>query len=200
MAGVRDDEQHLVLRYRIGLAHCIISGGLALYHVLISRLTEITGMSFLAVHDEYRRTYLVDIIEEARVGIRLTTKGVPTIVAVARTGMVSTTRLIVIIIVLDKLRRIGRQRIYHAPTLRQLARPRSFGAFGSHRLTRCITSFFAIALIKIAVAIHSAHVVHRARHRSLDAWVNSSCIQRYATPSANTDDAYLLLIYIGQTR
>ena len=148
------------------------------------------------MHDEHRRTYLIDIIKETRIGICLTAKGMPTVVAVARTRMVSTTRLVVVIIVFDKLWGIGRQRIYHASCLRQLATPRSLGAFGSHRLASCITSFLTITLIIIAIAIHSAHVIHRTRHRSFDARVNGSRIQRYAAPSANTDDAYFPLVHI----
>ena len=112
--------------------------------------------------------------------------------------MIATTRLIVVIIVLDKLRGIGRQRIYHTSCLRQLATPCSLGAFGSHRLASGITGFLAVVLIIIAVTIHSAHIVHSARHRGFDARVNGSRIQSYAAPSANADDAYLFLVHIGQ--
>ena len=88
MAGIGDDEQLLVPWHRIWLADCIISSGLTLYHILVSCLAEVTGMGFLAMHDEHRRTYLIDLIKEARIGICLTAKGVPTVVAVARTRMV----------------------------------------------------------------------------------------------------------------
>ena len=81
MAGIGYDEKFLVLRHWIRLADCIISSGLTLYHILVSSLAEVTGMGFLSVHDEHRRTYLVDIMEEARIGICLTTEGVPAIVA-----------------------------------------------------------------------------------------------------------------------
>ena len=53
MGGSADDEQLLVLRIGIGLAHDVISLGLAFHHILIGSLAEVAGMCFLAVHDEY---------------------------------------------------------------------------------------------------------------------------------------------------
>ena len=83
MGGTGDDEQLLVLGVGVGLADEVIAFGFALNHIVVSSLAKVARMGLGAMHHEDGRANLVDVVEEAGVGIGLGADGAPAVVAVA---------------------------------------------------------------------------------------------------------------------
>ncbi len=108
MRSVRNDKQLFVLRTRIRSDHGFVAVCFAVHHVMVHRFAEITAVGVLAVHDQNRRTDLVDIIQETAVGISLRADDTPTVIRVTATRMVATGGLVVIVVVLDELPAVHR--------------------------------------------------------------------------------------------
>ena len=83
MRGIGDDEQLFVLWHGIGLADKVIALSLSLHHILIGSFAEVARMGFLSVHNHHSRTNLVDVVEEAGIGVAYSTYGAPAVVAIA---------------------------------------------------------------------------------------------------------------------
>ncbi len=103
MRGSGDDEQLLVLWVWVGGANELIALSTALHHILIGSLAKITRVGFLTMHHEDGRTNLIDVVEEAGVGVGLSADDAPTVVRVARAGMIAARGLVIVVVVLHEL-------------------------------------------------------------------------------------------------
>ena len=104
MRGSWDDEQLFVGRNRVWLSYEVVAFRFPIHHISEGTFSEVTGMRFLAMHNEYCRTDFVDVIEETGVGVSLAAGGAPTVVRVARTLVVATWCFVLGMIVFYKLR------------------------------------------------------------------------------------------------
>ena len=192
MRSARDDQQLLVLRVGIGLAHDVVALGLALHHVVIGSLAEVARVGLLAVHHQYGRAYLVDVVEEAGVGKGLCADDAPSVVRVAAALVIAAWGDVVVVVVPDKLRGIVGQGIHHAASHR-----RGVGqSLPGHGLAGRMSRLLLVLGVEVAIAADARHVVHRRGHRSLDARVGRSRVQGNASPSADADDADALGVHI----
>ena len=104
MRGSWDNEQLFVDWNRVGLSFEVVAFGFSIHHISEGAFSEVTGMRFLSMHDEYCRTDFVDVIEETGVGVSLAAGGAPTVVRVARTLVVATWCFVIGMIVFYNLR------------------------------------------------------------------------------------------------
>ena len=79
MRGPWDDEQLFVGWNRVGLSGEVVAFRFSIHHISEGTFSEVTGMSFLSMHNEDSRTDFVDVIEETGVGVSLTASGAPTV-------------------------------------------------------------------------------------------------------------------------
>ena len=114
MRGSWDYEQLFVGWHGIWLSHEIVAIRFSIHHISEDTFSEVAGMCFLSMHNEYCRTDFVDVIEETCVGVSLAARGAPTVVRIARTLMIATWRFVIGMIVFYKLRCILRQWVNHA--------------------------------------------------------------------------------------
>ena len=80
MRGSWDNEQLFVVRNWVGLSCEVVAFRFPIHHISEGAFSEVTGMRFLSMHNEYCRTDFVDVIEETGVGVSLATGGAPTVV------------------------------------------------------------------------------------------------------------------------
>ena len=80
MRGSWDNEQLFVVRNWVGLSCEVVAFRFSIHHISEGAFSEVTGMCFLSMHNEYCRTDFVDVIEETGVGVSLATGGAPTVV------------------------------------------------------------------------------------------------------------------------
>ena len=80
MRGFWNDEKLFVLWHGIRLSYEVVAFRLSIHHISEGTFSEVTGMCFLSMHNEYCRTDFVDVIEETGVGVSLAAGGAPTIV------------------------------------------------------------------------------------------------------------------------
>ena len=62
MRCIGNDEELFVLGTRIWSDHGLVAFRLAVYQVMVRRFAELTAVRVLAVHDQNRRTDLVDVV------------------------------------------------------------------------------------------------------------------------------------------
>ena len=110
MRGSWDYEQLFVGWHGIWLSHEIVAFRFSIHHISEGTFSEVAGMCFLSMHNEYCRTDFVDVIEETGVGVSLAARGAPTVVRIARTLMIATWRFVIGMIVFYKLRCMGQPR------------------------------------------------------------------------------------------
>ena len=151
-------------------------------------------MRVFAVHDQNSRTDLVDVIQETAVGICLRTDDTPTVIRVTATRMIATRSLVVIVVVLDKLRCIVRQWVYHA----SCHSSRVCKTLCGEGHTRFVTRLFGVSGIEITVTADAGHVVHRGSHRRFDTCIRCRRIEGNTTPPAYTDDTDAVCVHFGQ--
>ena len=108
--------------------------------------------------------------------------------------MVSTLRLVIGIVILDKLRCILRQRVNHTTGKGVTAVFIVLRALGVHGLFLFVAGIAGILTVKISVGVHTGHIVHGRCHSSLDAGIHSSGIDGHAAPAANADDTDALRV------
>ena len=88
---------------RVGLSFEVVALRFPIHHISEGTFSEVTGMRFLAMHNEDCRTNFVDVIAETGVGVSLAACGAPTVVRVARTLMVASWCFVIGMIVFYKL-------------------------------------------------------------------------------------------------
>ena len=80
MRGSWDNEQLFVVRNWVGLSCEVVAFRFPIHHISEGAFSEVTGMRFLSMHNEYCRTDFVDVIEKTGVGVSLAAGGAPTVV------------------------------------------------------------------------------------------------------------------------
>ena len=116
----------------------------------------------------------------------------PTVVRVARTLVIATNGLVVIIVVVNETRRLWGHSVEHTASHRAGVGETLFGEV----LTIPVAPLLIIESIVVVIAADAGHIIHRRGHGSLDACVGSGGIQGDTTPTADAYDAYLLGIDI----
>ena len=185
MYGVRNDQQFLIPRKRI-----------VPYHIFVGIPAEIAGMSLLSMDHKDRTADLIGIAQD-----RLIKKGhaaghVPASVGVEGTGMISSVRLIISIIIFYKERGILRQRIHHAAAQGIAAVFVIFDTLCVPCLFLLIAGVCRILGIKITFRVYTGHIIHSRSNRSSDPGVKSRCVQSHSAPAADPDNGDLLRIHI----
>ena len=79
MRGSWDNEQLFIVWNWVGLSGEVVAFRFSIHHISEGTLSEVTGMSFLSMHNEDSRTDFVDVIEKTGVGVSLTAGGAPTV-------------------------------------------------------------------------------------------------------------------------
>ena len=110
--------------------------------------------------------------------------------------MIAARGLVIGVVVLHELRRVLRQRIDHATRQRVAAVFIVLGALCIHCFSLLKACLLRILTVKIAVSVHTGHVVHGHSGGSFDAGVNGSSIDRHTAPAADADDADALRVNI----
>ncbi len=75
VGGTGDDKQLLIVGIGIGFADEVVAFGLSVYHVVEGGLAKVARVGLGAVHHKYGRANLVDVVEEAGIGVGLGADG-----------------------------------------------------------------------------------------------------------------------------
>ena len=97
MAGTGNDKEFLVVSFQF----------------LERIFRKITGMSFFTMNHEDRAFDFVRIGQKRHIHEGQGTGQVPSVIGVRRPGMIASLCFVIVIVILHKLRRICRKRIYH---------------------------------------------------------------------------------------
>ena len=84
------------------------------FQQLVGILAEITGVCLFAMDDEHGVFYLIRTIHQREVDKRNGFRGIPSLVGIERAFVITTRRLVIIVVIFDKLRGICRQYIRYA--------------------------------------------------------------------------------------
>ena len=106
--------------------------------------------------------------------------------------MVAARSLVVVVVVLNKLRRVGGQRINHATALLIVALSVFLGALAAHGLACLVASLLVVGRVEVTVGADAAHVVHCHNHSAFDARVECGCVESQSSPTADAQDSYSL--------
>ena len=114
--------------------------------------------------------------------------------------MIAARGLVIVVVVLDEKRSVGRYGIDH--TARALIRAGFVvsGALRIERLTQGIAGVGIVVGVEVAVGGHAGHVVHRGRDGGLDARVDGGGVERHAAPAADAEDADALRVDVRTHR
>ena len=154
---------------------------------MIGGLAEVARMGLLAMHYQNGGANLIDVVEEAGVGVGLCADGAPAVVGVAAAGVIAARGLIIVVVIPDKLRGVGGQRVDNTA---------GHGA-GIGKALLCqghaglVTSFLIIVGVEVTVAADTSHIIHGRGEGSLDARVGGCGVESDASPSADAYDADL---------
>ena len=110
--------------------------------------------------------------------------------------MVAARGLVVVVVVLDEKRSVGRYGVDHAACALIRAGLVVGGALRVECLAQGITGVRIVVGVKVAVGGHTGHVVHRGRDGGLDARVDGGSVECHAAPAADAEDADALRVDI----
>ena len=153
-------------------------------------------MGILSVNQKYRVAYFRSVGHNRLVDERESRSLVPPIVGVERTLVIAPGRFVVCVIILDELRRIIRKSLCHASSQSVCAVAVIFCALCVQLFAQSCTRLGIVCRIEISVCIYPAHVIHCRSHGRFDSSIQSRRVYGHASPSADTEDANALRVYV----
>ena len=96
--------------------------------------------------------------------------------------MIAASRLVIVVIIFDIERRVLWHFCCHAAAQGMSAIPAVFDTLGIERLFLFIPGCFTVLCIKIAIGVHTGHIIHGGGHRGLDPGIEGSGIQGHPSP------------------